>query len=129
MTPVFGTQYLEGGPILGSMSRFGLAITTGDLDLDGNQGLYSSIGNYYTYLIIPIYFFFNIDVIVGAPEGAERGAIAVFLGSPDGITKSLPTQIIIAKDFNPGAIIKGFGFSLSSPTDIDKNTYPGMKHS
>ncbi|KAK4884517.1 hypothetical protein RN001_000788 [Aquatica leii] len=64
------------------------------------------------------------DVAIGAPyENENSGVVYIYRGSAYGLT-SEPSQRIVGKDFDPN--IKGFGISISKPTDIDMNRYTDL---
>ncbi|KAF5292281.1 hypothetical protein FQA39_LY03315 [Lamprigera yunnana] len=61
------------------------------------------------------------DVAIGAPyEDENSGVLYIHRGTPYGLS-SEPSQRIVGKEFVP--TIKGFGISISKPTDIDLNNY------
>ena len=61
------------------------------------------------------------DIAIGAPfEDDNRGAIYIFNKAEDTFT-----QHIKAEQLDSG--LRAFGFQISAPFDIDKNTYNGSK--
>jgi hypothetical protein len=57
---------------------------------------------------------------VGAPYENGGGTVYIYSGSVLGLTL---TQKIMAQDIS--VKLKGFGFSITRATDIDKNMYAG----
>ncbi|KAG0717791.1 Integrin alpha-PS5 [Chionoecetes opilio] len=83
-----------------SLARFGTALASpGDLNHDGYE-----------------------DIVVGAPW-EDRGAVYVFLGSPEGLRQSY-SQRLAPQDFPYD--LRGFGMSLSRGIDIDDNGYSDL---
>jgi hypothetical protein len=62
---------------------------------------------------------------VGAPyDGADHsGAIYIYMGSADGVTKQY-AQKISASDV--GSNVRTFGWAISAGMDIDRNKYPDL---
>ncbi|XP_033761424.1 integrin alpha-9-like [Pecten maximus] len=79
--------------------RFGIAMADiGDINADG----------------------FN-DVAIGAPyENEQSGSVYIYNGNKQSMNPQF-SQRIMAKSLDPG--LKGFGFHISSPLDVDRNTY------
>lgn len=66
-----------------------------------------------------------VDVAIGAPyEDDGWGAVYIYNGCPTGLATK-PSQIISARQVYDH--LRGFGYSISNPADIDANGYKG-KH-
>ncbi|KAK0097117.1 hypothetical protein PV326_003224 [Microctonus aethiopoides] len=79
-------------------ARFGTSVAClGDIDRDGYQ-----------------------DIAVGAPYENNYGAVYIFNGNQTGLSSSW-SQRIFGNDFSH--TMRGFGFSISEPRDIDGNGY------
>lgn len=78
-------------------SRFGFAITSlGDINKDG-----------YT------------DVAIGAPYEHKGGAVYIYLGTKNGLSKE-PSQVLRVSG------VETLGYSLSGGVDMDQNDYPDL---
>lgn len=65
-----------------------------------------------------------VDVAIGAPyEDSLSGAIYIYNGGPDGLLDVF-SQRIAGQEVSSG--IKGFGWHISAPMDIDDNSYDGL---
>lgn len=64
-----------------------------------------------------------LDIAVGAPyEDEGRGVVYIYNGSPTGLI-SKPSQKISGQNIYDN--LRGFGYSISNPADIDANHYNG----
>ncbi|XP_057337541.1 integrin alpha-4-like isoform X2 [Microplitis mediator] len=80
-------------------ARFGLSVMClGDIDNDGYK-----------------------DIAVGAPYENDHGAVYIFNGQQQGLSKTWSQKI--TGDQFPDQL-QGFGFSISEPRDVDANGYP-----
>lgn len=75
----------------------------------------------FLYALLPLFFFFHTDVVVGAPWEGD-GAVYIYQGSASGL-RSHYSQRITPQDFPQS--LTGFGMAVSRGIDIDGNNYPG----
>jgi len=66
-----------------------------------------------------------IDIAVGAPyEDLEKGVVYIYHGRAGDMDTKF-SQRIAASEID--AKLRGFGFHISQPFDVDRNTYNGNK--
>lgn len=99
-------------------SHFGSAITSlGDINNDGFKGKIRILfdwGNVLKCLFV--------DIAIGSPYEDDHGAVYIYFGTSSGIQKEY-SQVIKARSIDMN--LRGFGYSLASEQDIDKNGYNG----
>lgn len=68
------------------------------------------------------------DVAISAPYENDSGAVYIFLGGWEGLSKNY-AQVISPENFNIPSpnkvVINGFGFSISKAVDVDDNSHNG----